>query len=282
MIPLPGPGGFAVRRVLVAFGASTASGGALEGAVEFAARLGAELEALFVEDVDLLRLAELPFVRQVSLHAGADRPLHRAELETELRALARQAERRLAEAASRRRIRFSFRTARGQVAAEVSAAAERTDLLILESLSRPFGREARLEVPVRALVARVGGSVLLVPPQRASAGPVHGLIETGAGGLRALRVAADLAERFASPLVVTARAADVAGRRRLLEQSAAALSAPAASFRTMTEAGPAELDALLAAVAGGTLVLDAASTLLASEPAWERIAKAPCTVLLLR
>jgi hypothetical protein len=284
MTALPEPAGFAVRRVLVAFGASTASGGALEAAVEFAARLGAELEALFVEDVDLLRLAELPFVRQVSLHAGAGRPLSRVELESELRALARQAERRLTEAATRRHMRFSFRTARGQIAAEVSAAAEAADLLILESLSRPFGREARIELPVRALVARVGRSVLLVPPQRAPAGPVHGLIEAGAGGLRALRVAAELAGRYASPLVVTVRAADAAGRRQLIEQSAAAMPAPPAriEFRTMAEAGAAELDALLAAVASGTLVLDAASTLLASDPAWERIAKAPCTVLLLR
>jgi len=284
MTAAPDPAAFAVRRMLLAFGGSTASGGALEAAVEFAASLGAELEALFVEDVDLLRLAELPFVRQVSLHAATGRPLSRSELETDLRALARQAERRLVEAASRRQIRFSFRTARGRPAVEVSAAAEKCDLLVLESLSRPFGREASIELSVRALIARVGRSVLLVPPQRAPAGPVHGLIEAGAGGLRALRVAAELAERYASPLVVTVRAADAAGRRRLIEQSAAATLAPPAriQFRTMAEAGAAELDALLAAVASGTLVLDAASTLLASEPAWERIAKAPCTVLLLR
>jgi hypothetical protein len=137
---------------------------------------------------------------------------------------------------------------------------------------------------VRALIARVGRSVLLLPPQQPAAGPVHALIEAGAGGLRALRVAAELAGRYATPLMVTVRAADAAGRRRLIEQLSVVMPAPPTSvqLRTMAEAGGAELDALLAAIARGTLVLDAGSTILASEPAWARIAKAPCTVLLLR
>ena len=284
MTAAPGPSELAVRRILIAFGASTASGRALEGAVEFAARLGAELEALFIEDIDLLRLAELPFVRQIRMPAGGGRPIQRLELETELRALARQAERRLADAATRRQIRFSFRTARGQIAAEVTAAAERADLLVLESLSRPFGRETRLEIPVRAVIARVSRSVLLVQPERAPSGPVHVVVEAGAAGARALRVAANLAERYACPLVVTVRAADAKARQRLIEECASILSALPApvQYRTMTEDSPAELDALLAAVASGTLVLDAASSLLEPEPAWQRIAKAPCTVLLVR
>ena len=49
------------RRILVALDASAHSHAALAAAVALAARLHAEIEGLFVEDINLLRLAELPF-----------------------------------------------------------------------------------------------------------------------------------------------------------------------------------------------------------------------------
>ena len=97
---------FVVRRVLIALSPSTASHSALDSAVEVAARLGAELEALFVEDLNLLALADLPFVREVSLHGVAGRPVQRAAIERQVRALAAKVQRQLTEAALRRRIRF--------------------------------------------------------------------------------------------------------------------------------------------------------------------------------
>lgn len=279
---VPPDAGFAIRRIVAAFGASTASRVALESAVEVAARLGAELEAVFVEDVALLQLAELPFVREMSTHGAAGRPVERAAIERELRALGAEAGRRLAEAAARRRIRLSFKTARGHLPTEIGAAAATADLLILESISRPLARETRLEVPVRQLVAAAARSVLLLQPERPPAGPVHVLLEATAGAVRALGAARELARRYASPLVVT-----VAGGDRQLEQlvDEAARAAPSGApvrRRAMGAAGASPLDQLLDAVASGTLVLDVTSPLLEPGPSWERIAKAPCTVLLVR
>ena len=54
-----------IRRILVALDASRHSLAALEAAAELAARLKAELVGLFVEDIDLLRLAGLPFAREI-------------------------------------------------------------------------------------------------------------------------------------------------------------------------------------------------------------------------
>jgi nucleotide-binding universal stress UspA family protein len=248
---------FTIRRILAAFGPSTASPAALEGVVEVAARLGADLDALFVEDVRLLELAELPVARQVSLHGGRSQTLVRRDLERELGALARQAERRLAEAASRRHVRCSFKVTRGQVSAEVTAAAAGTDLLILECVSRPLGREARVEVAVRQMVAEAQRSVMLVPPAGRPTGSVHVLLEDHQGGDRLLQAARELASRYGGPRPVEVRLP---------------AGAPLA----------AGVDALLTAVGAGTLVLAADSPLLDSEACWQRIAKAPCSVLLVR
>ena len=71
----------AIRRILVALDASTHSLAALETAAGLAARLEAELVGLFVEDINLLRAAELPFARETSFYSSSLRPLERGELE---------------------------------------------------------------------------------------------------------------------------------------------------------------------------------------------------------
>jgi len=169
--------GFVVRRMVAAFGAGTMSAGALERAVELAERLGAELEMLFVEDLALLQWAELPFMRQISLLGLSAPPLSRQDLELQFRALAVEAQRRLSSAAAPRRLRWSFRIARGQVAGELVAAAAHTDLLVLGSLSRPIARGALLEPSVRALIGIVRAPILLVRPEQPPGGPVHVVLE---------------------------------------------------------------------------------------------------------
>ena len=54
-----------IKRILVALDASAANRTALQTAALLASELQAELQALFVEDINLLRLAELPFAREV-------------------------------------------------------------------------------------------------------------------------------------------------------------------------------------------------------------------------
>ena len=64
-----------IRRILVALDASRHSLAALEAASELAEALKAELVGIFVEDVNLLYLAGLPFAREVRYLSGVDRPL---------------------------------------------------------------------------------------------------------------------------------------------------------------------------------------------------------------
>ena len=130
-----------IRRILVALDASPHSQAALEAASELADVLKAELVGIFVEDVNLLHLAGLPFAREVGYPSGTDRPLDSPSMERELRIQAEQVRQTLAGVAVRRQIRWSFRVVRGQVATELLIAAQEADLLALGRASwlRPGG-----------------------------------------------------------------------------------------------------------------------------------------------
>ena len=120
-----------VGKVLLALDISPRSKSALEAATTLAAELDAELTGLFVEDINLQHLVGLPFAREFNLLSGEVRPLLREELERTWRLEAETVQRQLAEAAGRLRLRWSFRVARGKVAAEVNALAEAFDLVVL-------------------------------------------------------------------------------------------------------------------------------------------------------
>jgi nucleotide-binding universal stress UspA family protein len=196
------------RRVLVALDASRASLDALSAAAALAARLGAELEGLFVEDVNLLRVAGLPFASQLSSLSGAPRPLERRALELELRALAEAARTALAQAAQRLDVEWSFRVARGQVSVELFEAAGNADVLVLGRTGRRVGR--RPGGTARAAASRAPTSVLLVGPGPGLGQPIlvaydgspaadrvldlAARLDGGAGGLTVLMTAASPAE----------------------------------------------------------------------------------------
>jgi len=179
-----------IRRILIALDASTHSLAALETAINLATTLEAQLEGLFVEDVNVLRLAELPFVRQVRTLSAVTQPVSRLQLEAELQAQAARARRALMGAARRARVPATFRVVRGQVPLEVLAAAMEADLLVLGRISRPLTRRRRLGSTARTVFARAPRSVFLVQST-----PVHSIMVTYDGSLlaqRALTIAANL------------------------------------------------------------------------------------------
>lgn len=136
-----------IRRILVALDASPGSTEALERAVEMAALWKAELSGLFVEDIDLLRLAAAASATRFVYPTASEEPLSMLAMESELRALAERAKRELGQAAARASVSWSFRTVRGRLPAEILLAAAQADLLSLGgagwSLARAAGGRAR-------------------------------------------------------------------------------------------------------------------------------------------
>jgi len=161
---------FVIRRILVALDASAHSLAALEEAAALASAMHAELLGLFVEDINLVRTAGLPFARQVSYPSGTQERMSSERIDRELRAQAELARRALAAAAGRRHARWSFRTVRGQVTGEILAAASQTDLVLLGksgwSPARPVGSTAL------GLIAASPAAFLLVAREAPQTGPI--------------------------------------------------------------------------------------------------------------
>jgi hypothetical protein len=145
-------------RILVRLEGAPPARAAMEAAAGIAARLEAELVGLFVEDIELLHWAGLPFTREVGLASARSRPLDVKAMERTLRSLANESREALAEIAARTPLRWSFRVARGSLPELLAAAAE-ADLLV----ARAGG--VRLRPP------HVPAAPILLVQERGSAAP---------------------------------------------------------------------------------------------------------------
>lgn len=101
------------RRVLLALAAGGIDPASLRAGVALAADLSAELEALFVEDMDLLTLSALPFACEI-LPSGSERPMVAEGMASALRAQAACLREQLAQQADLARVKWSFRTLRAR------------------------------------------------------------------------------------------------------------------------------------------------------------------------
>jgi nucleotide-binding universal stress UspA family protein len=203
-------GGFNLRHILVALDASAHSLAAVEAAADLAAAMKAEMDGLFVEDINLIRLASLPCTREVRQTASVV-SLDLEQMERALKAQAAEARQALAAAARRAHVQWSFRVARGRVAHEVLAAAAAADLVTLGKLGRSRSPQARLGSTVLRVLAGAPIALLLVQEWRVRARglrPVLVVYDGSEGAGRALDPAARLAEASGASLTVLLLADD--------------------------------------------------------------------------
>ncbi|MBI5066654.1 MAG: universal stress protein [Deltaproteobacteria bacterium] len=266
------------RRIVLAIDASLPSVEAARTAAEVAAALGAELLGVFVEDLNLLRLAALPFARELRVPDGAERPLEQARLEAELRALAAWARAELERAATAAHVRWSFEVRRAALPEAVLAAAGESDLLVLGS--HGHAARGRPGSTARAAAARSTRPVLLHPRGAAGGRGILLVNDLTPGNERAEAAAGALGGRLGG-VAVLALTADPAGASRL----AAALQRSGQPPTPVRWAGGATLDHLLSSareLRPALLVLPGASPLLSGEGLERLIAEAPSPVLLVR
>lgn len=183
-----------IRRILVALDASSNSRAALTTAIELAETFKSEILGLFVEDINLFRLAELPFAREVLYAESKLQQLEQEGIQRKLRARAAILKRELDEMAAEHRVTSTFRVIRGPVSQELLAAALESDLLALGRVGQSILRRTRLGSTAKMVVDRATSAVLLVKSE-VEAGPIIALYDGSATGDRILRLAATLAER---------------------------------------------------------------------------------------
>lgn len=134
------------RRIVITLDSAQVSTADLELLTRLALRTGADLEGVFVEDSDLLRLAESSFLRELRPTSQRAAPFQAGRMRQELRATARRAERLLAQHAEHRGVHWSFRTWRGSIERELLSGVQ-ADVLALMRLGAVTMPSARRRAP---------------------------------------------------------------------------------------------------------------------------------------
>jgi len=248
---------FVVRRILVALDASTQSLAALETAVALAVEMGAELEGLFVEDINLVRVAALPVARRIFYPSGTEEPLDTARMEHELKVQARRAQRSLALMAERSGIRWSFRVVRGKVSVEILAAASGSDLLTVGGSGWSLARKMQLGSTARNAAINAPKALLLVKQPLAANRPVMVVFDGSPPAEQALQAATRLVRDFRSRLTVFLVADSSRNTQALERQVGHLLKAKGvqARFRPVHTTDALHLADAVESEAGGLLVL---------------------------
>ena len=273
-----------IRRILVALDASRHSLAALEAASELAGALKAELVGIFVEDINLLHLAGLPFAREVRYLSSADYPLDSPGMERQLRLQAEQLRQTLAGMAGRRQLQWSFRVVRGQVSAELLTAAQEADLLALGRASWTAARRARLGATAREVVAQALQSVLLLQQGHSLCAPVQLVYDGSPAARRAVATAAHMASITGGLLMVIVIADAPEDAQHLQGEIAARLQAQQikSEYRQVIKPAAEELAQALRAAGGGTLIISADNPLLQGEGLLTLLDAIDCSVFLVR
>lgn len=220
MIPpeLPAPSG----QILVAVDASRHSQTALAVAVRLAKRLGAPLRVLFVEDLDLLHVASLPFARQVDVSTGTCRAFDPRTAERLLAAERRRVQVLLDEALRQVPVPFSFDVVRGKVQAELLAAAGQAEFVFVGKTGWRRHRRAHLGRKARALLVQAHRTVFLCQSPAPERGPLLVLNDGSPAATRAVRLATQLLTE--DQKLVVALATGDAQRSEVMEATRAELS----------------------------------------------------------
>ena len=184
-----------IKRIAVALDCSPHSRASLYAAAEIAGLLHAELLGIFVEDINLIRMAELPFSQEIHLYTARSEPLDTLKLERLLRLQAKEAYELFRQAAERFGVSHTFRTLRGLVPSEVLAAALETDLLALGRSGRTPVCRRGLGSTAKKAIEEAKTNILLTRPGFQSGNPLLVIYDGSPGAKRALESALGIARR---------------------------------------------------------------------------------------
>lgn len=273
-----------VRRILLAFDASSADAGVLAAAAEMAACFQAELVGLFVENADLFRLAGASSVRAVDALLAAHHDLDSREIERLLRAQARRMQRSLTTVAERLEVSASFRVTRGRIQSEVLAEAEKADVLVLGKSGWTLVKSRHLSPATRAVLSAAPVSTLILHPGSRLQLPALVIYDGSSLADRALAAAVTLAERYDGRLTVLILGDGMERAERLQSHVEGQLKGHKLQtrYRLLTESNVTKIASIVQTGGGGTMVLPARSAILQDEALLGLLDQVDVPVLLVR
>ncbi len=151
---------------------------AIEAAVRVAQAFQSGIEAVFVEDLQVLELASFPFAREISLTGRSSRAISSSDIEHEFRLAFASLQRRIEALARAAEVPIRQRIVRDDPIAALATTCAECGPWNVVALAEPFGTlsSESLRVLFEA-VADTTGLVLVGPNARRTTGPVIAAVE---------------------------------------------------------------------------------------------------------
>lgn len=270
-----------IRRIVVAIDSSDHGRTALETAARLAERLDAEIEAVFVEDENLVRLANLPLGREFRLTTAEPHTFDVTVMEERFRTERHRARHAFRTVTERVRVHSQFRVVRGGVTSELLAAAERAELIILGMSGHEVRARPRLGSVALAVAQQSKTSVLLMRRGATLAGRPLVYYDGSEGSRRALALAEQVANRETGVRVLVV-ATDETTRRRLHAEAELELRSHGYAVRFVDATAPdlTDLCGFASSAEADILLIDAENALVAGESRASLLQQIACPVLL--
>lgn len=115
----------------------------MQSIIELAAGLRADIQALYVEDVNLLSAVDLPFTREVSIHTARAKNINSSAMIQKLRADAENIKRQIEKIAVSHSVTLSFSSIRGQKTQIIRNRTEALKMVLIPAMYSTVSREKR-------------------------------------------------------------------------------------------------------------------------------------------
>ncbi len=274
-----------IQRILVAVDASPHSLAALEAAGELAARFDAELLGLFVEDLNLLRLAGLPFTEELGLFSARRRRLHTGDVKRQLRIQARRAQETFSLVVERTRVSAEFHIVQGSVSREILAASADADIVLLGKTGLSQPQEERLGSTAQRLLTEAPGMMMILQDGAKVGAPVVLVYDGSSLAKKALRAALILVEREEAPtltVLTTGTGAETCQRLRAEVEAELASETVDVRYRMLSAASAEKVAYRIKMEERGTVVLPAKQELVENKVLKNLLAASDVPILLVR
>jgi hypothetical protein len=258
----------AASPIVVAIHAARRCASTLELAGALAASIGADLDVVFVEDADLLRLADLPVTREIDRLSGMARDLDTPRVLRALRVEVQQLHRELARLGRSTSVRSTLRVVRGHYLTEALAASAHGQATFVHGARRALPGELFPAPTVSGSTAAAG----------AARGALWILFDGSAASVRALKVALALAPGRSLRVLVPGHGADEQESRKRAAQIAA--GGRNLNFLPVAENWLSRAGRNLSPGAVSLLVLAKTDPIMASAAARDQLESLPVPVVL--
>lgn len=273
-----------INRILVALDASAVNRSVLQAATTLAANLDAELNALFIEDINLLRLAELPFAREIVYGSEAGRGMNVADMERSLLMQTKRLRELVGTIAQQSRLRIAFDVERGDIASAICHASRQTDLLIIGKNSQLLKQSMKVGTIAQALLTSTHCNLMVLQHGATIARPVVVTFDGSDVSQTVVLLASRLARQDHNVLIVLFPAVDDHRYQFLYNQLTQELNNTALQIRPvrLPENTVTQILQAIKQFHGRVLLLEAGCSFLTGDQTREIVMQADIPVILLR